>query len=92
MVSTSCQQGWKDGSCCCNCVSNFPLHKHPWNTGEGHGPNDEKMQGFACVLQIDGVKRATYYQHDHGMCEFHDPVPERKEFLKKKKTAERYNV
>lgn len=66
-----CDKGWHNGDCCCNCVNQFKLSKHPWNKDIGKGPVSEYM-GFVCVLNFgDDDRMATFFDREHSYCECH---------------------
>jgi hypothetical protein len=85
--------GWPDGSCCCNCESWLPLHKHPWNKGDGKGLSTESM-GHVCLLQIDNTKKATFYDStlEHGFCELHTPNEKRRKYLWLEAKGKEYGI
>jgi hypothetical protein len=74
------EHAWHDGSCCCNCIHNLKLMKHPWNTSSlGKGSITEHM-GFICTATFeDGSSEgeATFFEFEHGSCEHHSPKTER---------------
>ena len=67
-----CDKGFKEmGTCCCNCVHQMKLFKHPWNSNYGKGSIKDQM-GFICKAGFpeDGVTdEAYYFEKQHGMCE-----------------------
>lgn len=80
-MATPCMKGWNDiqynteGRCCCNCVHQRPLVKHPWNKDPEYkgslneGVSDfEGTQIFVCLVDTD---RAMSSDREHSMCEMH---------------------
>jgi hypothetical protein len=68
-----CEHGWHDGSCCCNCIHQLKLMKHPWNKEFGKGSIMESC-GWVCTQTFeDGSNRGMgiYFDFEHGMCEMH---------------------
>ena len=65
---------WR-GRCCCNCVYQMQVMKHPWNSGESSGRITEQF-GWLCavpdMLTQNGVRQAIFFQREHGMCEEHE--------------------
>lgn len=68
----NCPNGWRDGSCCCNCRYQIELFKHPWN-GINKGSVTESTDMFACMVQFDSSKeyKATIFENKHGFCEMY---------------------
>ena len=90
----NCSNGWKDGSCCCNCVHQHALHKHPWNKDIGKGPCSETM-GWVCAVKYDGEEsplHVTFSDHQHSFCELHYPTPERDLYVKRKAAAIKFGL
>lgn len=91
----NCELGWKDGSCCCNCVNQAPVQKHPWNVGEGKGSCSERM-GWACIINDpddneDGP-HVTFSSRQHGMCEMHWPNEERTKYVEVKRASKKFGL
>ena len=55
-------------TCCCICANRHNLHKHPWNNNFGKGSFLDHM-GYVCFIDDGEKPRATYFDHEHGMCE-----------------------
>lgn len=71
-----CQYGWHDGSCCCNCINQKKLMKHPMNRVLGKGNISDQM-GYVCVVELEDNEsnkgNAVFhdYLNEHGMCELY---------------------
>lgn len=60
--------------CCCNCIHQKQLVKHPSNVSEfGKGKISEAM-GWVCLvpLEISKDESAVYCEGQHDMCELHE--------------------
>lgn len=78
--NATCDKGWHDGSCCCNCAHQRKLMCHPWNGNNksfgflpdkikfGQGPIN-KQCGWVCVGPFEDSNNAIYFDFEHGMCE-----------------------
>lgn len=58
-------------NCCCKCIHQRELRKHPWNENFGKGSISEGC-GWACTVTFgDGSNAglATYFDREHGECE-----------------------
>ena len=65
--------------CCCNCVNQIQLLKHPLNEHEVFKGQISEPSGFyLCVadMNADGnANRSGYVLEDrHGMCEMYEPL------------------
>lgn len=66
---------WYD-RCCCNCVNQRVIFKHPWNKGDGKGHITDVM-GFGCDMAGDDLYEGLpmiaimFMDSIHGMCEMH---------------------
>jgi hypothetical protein len=71
-MSTKCDKGYKDGTCCCNCKYLVPLMKHPKNKEIGIGSVKEQM-GYVCLgpTLASFADLAVFFDHKHGMCELY---------------------
>lgn len=75
-----CIKGWDDsehnaeGRCCCNCIYQRPLAKHPWNDGVFKGSCSEQVETpegdlmWVCLVNTD---EAMSMSREHSMCEMH---------------------
>lgn len=65
-----CENGYLDtGQCCCNCIHQNKLHKHPANKDIGKGSISEQM-GYVCSYPLK-ENTSIFFDHEHGMCEMH---------------------
>lgn len=91
----NCELGWKDGSCCCNCVNQAPLLKHPWNNDIGKGPASETM-GWVCAIHDPDEDKdgphVTFMDRRHGMCEMHWPNEQRTKYVEVKRTSKKFGL
>ena len=90
--------GFKDGGCCCNCVHQAILTKHPFNKTVGKGPISENM-GYVCKgmealvdseiekgnerYSINRKLRYAFSDNAHGYCELYVPNEEGVEITKR---------
>lgn len=58
------------GDCCCNCIHQVTLHRHPWNRTEAVKGTGEFSKG--CIAFIADGHVAIHEHGDHGMCELHE--------------------
>lgn len=65
-----CKTEWK-GRCCCNCVNQFEVMKHPWNEGAGKGRITETM-GYGCRPPEFASRTIIFFDRQHGLCEMHE--------------------
>ena len=68
-----CEYGWKDtGECCCNCLNQITLGKHPWNQ-INKGSCLEESGLYACVVEhlIEDNRGGTVFENKHGYCELY---------------------
>jgi hypothetical protein len=66
-----CDKGWTDGSCCCNCIHQKIVMRHPQNQLIGKGQISEVL-GWLCTYQhMDGSNKDQFifFEDKHGMCE-----------------------
>lgn len=62
-----------NGMCCCNCINQIELKKHPMNTEFGKGGITETC-GWVCINpELGEGKSGIYSDHKHGMCECYEP-------------------
>lgn len=73
-----CMKGWNElqynseGRCCCNCVYQRPLVKHPWNEGIFKGSimtqviDEDNNPIWVCLAM-----EAMSMNREHSMCEMH---------------------
>lgn len=73
-----CYKGWSDldanrsGRCCCNCVNQVAIYRHPWNTmvgGRMKGPVTQ-IAGWGCKAMENGG--LIFMEDEHSMCEVHE--------------------
>lgn len=74
MTANCMKPEWHD-RCCCNCVNQRVIFKHPWNKGDGKGSVSDVM-GFGCDMVhfdfCDGIPAIMFMDNRHGMCEMHE--------------------
>ena len=65
-----CEHGWYDGSCCCNCIHQLKLMKHPWNKEFGKGSIMESC-GWVCTqtFEDDRFKFLLHEEVGEQMCD-----------------------
>lgn len=63
----SCDKGYK-GSCCCMCVSQLTVTKHPWNKSELAKGKISEIMGYVCTG--DGSFN-IFFDNKHGCCELY---------------------
>ena len=68
---------WK-GRCCCTCVNQRVIVKHPWNDGAGKGRITESM-GYGCAspeftVGFEGRPTVIFFDSGHDLCEMHEFV------------------
>ena len=75
-----CMKGWNDeqynqeGRCCCNCINQRKLVKHPWNEGIFKGSIMDQVadeQGSPIWICVT-LREVMSMNREHGMCEMHD--------------------
>jgi hypothetical protein len=55
--------------CCCKCVSQMQINKHPKNKGESKG-SIRDLYGFVCLNKFgDKSGSPTFSEDKHGSCE-----------------------
>jgi len=61
-----------NGDCCCNCMNQITLYKHPWNT-INKGSTSEESGLYACISRhaCDDNRKGEVYESKHGCCELH---------------------
>jgi hypothetical protein len=69
-----CNQGWRNGECCCNCKNQIELYKHPMNK-KFKGRITESTGMYACLVQwdIDRENKGVLFEKQHGFCEMYQP-------------------
>lgn len=79
-MSKWCRKGWDDeqynqeGRCCCNCVFQRKLVKHPWNIDGFKGSISEQVtdsDGDGITVCLVFEQEAMSMKGSHGMCEMH---------------------
>lgn len=74
---SGCDKGWKDGSCCCNCINQLKLNRHPLNETIGNGSIMDTF-GYVCLapeFQEKKEKRfGIFFEKEHGFCEMYYPI------------------
>lgn len=83
----TCTEGYK-GDCCCLCIHQMPVVKHPWNKNDwAKGSISEKM-GYVCLANADprDEHTAMFSDRDHGACElfYHKDLRKQKEIVNDK--------
>ena len=65
-----------NGDCCCNCMNQITLYKHPWNI-INKGASSEESGLYACISQhaCDDNRKGLVYEFQHGCCELHKRKP-----------------
>ena len=80
------EHAWNDGSCCCNCVYQCSIKKHPWNKDESFKGSIRDSVGYGCavffvehqIFRSEGMQAAgdlgsvQFSDRKHGMCEMHE--------------------
>lgn len=72
METNKCDKGRPDGSCCCNCIYQIELFKHPWNKLH-KGSVLESTGLYACIAPLDDthINRGVIFEFKHSYCEVH---------------------
>lgn len=72
----TCFEGWSKadgnngGRCCCNCLYQKPIVKHPWNkTMIFRGSASDQIAWGCMVPDMPGI---VLSEREHGMCEVHE--------------------
>lgn len=72
MQPSICDRGWHDGSCCCNCINQIELFKHPWNI-KYRGKTSETTNLFVCkphqIEEFSEKRKGILMENNHGFCE-----------------------
>lgn len=72
MTNQHCEHGYK-GRCCCNCVNQATLYKHPWNNIPEAKGRISEVFGYACMSVIhEKTQNGIFFTSQHGCCECHD--------------------
>lgn len=64
-----------NGQCCCNCVHQIVLKKHPWNKSDIFRGSISKQvtdQEDTPIFVCTALGEAIAFDSKHGMCELHD--------------------
>lgn len=56
------------GLCCCNCMRQVKVLKHPGNNGFGKG-NVSSILGYGCQITFNG--EMIFKSDKHGICELY---------------------
>ena len=66
----SCDKGYK-GQCCCGCIHQIALTKHPWNKEPHKGSIMDKTGLYACTVThyTDKTYEGIISDREHGACE-----------------------
>ncbi len=62
---SECKKGYK-GDCCCRCVNQIKLFKHPWNK-QYKGSIMDFTGLYACAAL--SKSKAIIFEKEHGCCE-----------------------
>ena len=64
----SCNQGYK-GQCCCECLYQLALTKHPWNKEPYKGSIKENTGLYICISMHNETNTGVISDRKHGSCE-----------------------
>ncbi len=67
---------WTNGKCCCNCINQLELYKHPSNKLKRFkGAINETTKLFACKVpfELENGYGAIVFDKKHSICEMHSP-------------------
>lgn len=59
----------KQGSCCCNCIFQKPIVKHPWNTVEIFKGRISEQIAWGCT--VPDMEAVVLSERQHSLCEMH---------------------
>lgn len=67
-----CKRGWNNGECCCNCIHQLKLYKHPSNK-KYKGNISEETDLYVCAVEhhLENNNKVIVMENKHGMCELH---------------------